>query len=88
MTVVPTSAPPTTTTSVLGAIVGDKYIYIGSSTRPLTDYLVKHSPYFQAGFGLMVTKSMPILPSTALTPSIDARTHVSVATQCRASASA
>lgn len=64
MTIVAISILPETTTSVLGSIVGDECVYPYSSIRPLNDYLVEHSPYFQAGFGCIVTESMSILPST------------------------
>ena len=51
-----------TTSSLLGSIVGDKYVYTSPEGHALTDHPVKHSPYFQAGFGLMVTTPYPSHP--------------------------
>jgi hypothetical protein len=82
MTVVPTSVPPATTTSVLGYIVGDKCVY----RQPALSLTLSNIAH--VGFGSMVEMSMPTLPSTALTPSISAHTHVSVAAQCKVLASA
>ena len=84
MTLPPVQSAQAATTSLFGSIVGDKCVYAVPLGYPLANYPTKHSPYFQAGFGLMVSNPAPppVLRSHTL------RAHSSTAEQHRAWASA
>ena len=69
---VPRNAVPTQP-PLFGSIIGDKYAPIQNSDlqsnhSPVLTPNLLYSPYFQAGFGLMVSHNLPFGPHENLTP--------------------